>query len=129
MPWLFESIITNLSPDSRALALGTKTAGSQSVTVTNLNMTWPPGVHSLSHVAMPFSADDPIYGSLENPGNPYKGLPIGRLQPRGETEYPAAPLSQLMRLRHNSFFAYVEQRVLSVIHQVPGRSREPTHGK
>jgi hypothetical protein len=129
MPWLFESTITNVSPASRALALGTKAAGSQSVTVTNLNMTWPPGVYSLSHVAMPFSPDDPIYGSLENPGSPHKGLPIDRLQPRGETEYPTAPLSQLMRLRHNPFFAYVEQRVLSFIHQVPGRSREPTLGK
>jgi len=48
---------------------------------------------------------------------------FGRLQPRGETHYLTVPLSQLMRFRHNPLFAYVEQRILSVIDQVLGRSR------
>jgi hypothetical protein len=109
------TIITNLTPDSRALAVRTKAPRTQTVDAKNLNMTWPPGVYSLSHVAIPFSPDDPIYGSVENPNAPYQGLPLGRLQPRGETHYLIAPLSQLMRLRHNPFFAYVEQRVLSVV--------------
>ena len=108
------------------MAERTKTPRSQDVDVKNLNMTWPPGVFSLSHVAIPFSPDDPIYGSVENPNDPYQGLPFGRLQPRGETHYLTAPLSQLMRLRHNPFFAYVEQRILSMIDQLLGRSSEST---
>ena len=109
------TIITNVAPDSRALAVRTKAPRSQTVDAKNLNMTWPPGVYSLSHVAIPFSPDDPVYGSVKNPNAPYQGLPLGRLQPRGETHYLIAPLSQLMRLRHNPFFAYVEQHVLSMI--------------
>ncbi len=109
------TIITNAAPESRALAERTKAPRAQSVDAKNLNMTWPPGVYSLAHVAIPFSPEDPIYGSVENPNDPYQGLPFGRLQPRGETHYLVAPLSQLMRLRHNPFFAYVEQRIVSEI--------------
>jgi hypothetical protein len=39
------------------------------------------------------------------------------MQPRGETHYLFAPLSQFMRLRHNPFFEYVEQRILAEIDQ------------
>jgi alpha-beta hydrolase superfamily lysophospholipase len=120
------TVITNVAPDSRSVAEQTKTPRSQSADVKDLNMTWPPGVFSLSHVAIPFSSDDPIYGSVENPNAPYQGLPFGRLQPRGETHYLTAPLSQLMRLRHNPFFPYVAQRVLTMIDQVLGRSPEST---
>jgi len=75
-------------------------------------MAWPRGVYSLAHVAIPFAPDDPVYGSsANNRKNGYQGLPLGALQPRGETRLLTAPLSQLMRLRHNPFYAYVEQRV------------------
>jgi hypothetical protein len=75
-------------------------------------MAWPRGVYSLSHVAIPFAPDDPVYGSSGNERkNGYQGLPLGALQPRGETRVLTVPLSQLMRLRHNPFYAYVEQRV------------------
>jgi hypothetical protein len=75
-------------------------------------MAWPRGVYSLSHVAIPFAPDDPVYGSSGNEHkNGYQGLPLGALQPRGETHLLTAPLSQLMRLRHNPFYAYVEQCV------------------
>ncbi len=120
------TVITNVAPDSRSMVERTKTPRSQAVAVKDLNMKWPPNVFSLSHVAIPFSPDDPIYGSVENPNGSYQGLPFGRLQPRGETTYLTTPLSQLMRLRHNPFFAYVEQLVLSIVDQVLGRSSEST---
>ena len=109
------TIIANATPDSQALAQRTKAPRSRAVATTVLKMVWPPGVYSLSHVAIPFPPDDPVYGSVENPSGAYRGLPLGRLQPRGETRYLIAPLSQLMRLRHNPFFAYVEQRILAEI--------------
>jgi hypothetical protein len=40
---------------------------------------------------------------------------MGALQPRGETHLLIAPVGQLMRLRHNPFFAYVERRVIEVV--------------
>ena len=109
------TIITNATPDSQSLARRTKAPRSQTVATTIMDLVWPPGVYSLSHVAIPFSPDDPVYGSVEDPDGAYRGLPFGRLQPRGETHYLIAPLSQLMRLRHNPFFAFIEQRVAAEI--------------
>jgi len=56
-------------------------------------------------MAIPFPPDDPIYGTGESMNDTYQGLPLGSLQPHGETHLLTAPLSQLMRLRHNPFFA------------------------
>jgi len=74
-------------------------------------------------VAVPFSPDDPVYGSNENVDSFYHGLPLGRLQPRGETHLLTAPLSQLMRLRYNPFFGYIEQRVGMEIDLAMGGSK------
>jgi hypothetical protein len=63
-------------------------------------------------VAIPFAPDDPVYGASDDPQGPYQGLPLGALRPRGETRLLTAPLSQLIRLRHNPFFTYLEQRVV-----------------
>jgi len=91
---------------------------------TDLLVSWPPGVYSLTHVAIPFSPDDPVYGIGECTNGTYCGLPFGRLQPRGETHLLTAPLNKLMRLRHNPFFAYLERRVVAEIDEVLGRGRE-----
>ena len=122
------TIIANLAPDTQSVAQRTKAPRTLAADVTNLGMAWPPGVFSLAHVAIPFPPDDPVYGSVEDPSGAYQGLPLGRMQPRGETHYLTVPLSQFMRLRHNPFFEYVEQRVLSMIDQVLGRSSESTPG-
>ena len=81
------TIITNATPDSQSLVRRTKAPRSQTVATTIMDLVWPPGVYSLSHVAIPFSPDDPVYGSVENPDGAYRGLPFGRLQPRGEIHY------------------------------------------
>ena len=114
------TIIANATPDSSTVVQRTKAPRSKDVETTPLGMTWPPGVYSLSHVAIPFSPDDPVYGVDEKTSRVYKGVPIGRVQPRGETHYLTIPLSQLMRLRHNPFFSYVEKRVLAQIENLPG---------
>ena len=51
----------------------------------------------------------------------YAGLPLGSLHPRGETRLLTAPLDQLMRLRHNPFFGYIEQRMNTEIDAAYGR--------
>ena len=66
-------------------------------------------------MGLPFAPDDPIYGRGENNNGTYRGIPLGSLRPSGETHLLIAPLSQLMRLRHNPFFGYLEQRVVMEI--------------
>ena len=99
----------------------TKAPRSGVIDSTILDVAWPPGVYSLTHVAVQFSPDDPVYGTNKNSNDKYHGLLLGRLQPRGESHLLTAPLRQLMRLRHNPFFTYLEQRVVNdVDHQLTG---------
>ncbi len=109
------TVITNMARDSNRMVQRTKAPRSRAIDSTALDVTWPPGVYSLSHVAVPFSPDDPVYGANENNNGMYHGLPLGRLQPRGETHLLTAPLNQLMRLRYNPFFGYIEERVVMEI--------------
>lgn len=120
------TVITNLARVPNRMAQRTKAPRSSEIDSTALTVAWPPGVYSLTHVAVPFSFDDPVYGANENPNSFYHGLPLGRLQPRGETHLLTAPLSQLMRLRYNPFFGYLEQRVVLEIDHTMGGSRRET---
>jgi alpha-beta hydrolase superfamily lysophospholipase len=109
------TVITNVTNKSAQLAQQTKEPRSRAIESTPLQMTWPRGVYSLAHVAIPFAPDDPVYGTGGRRQGAYRGLPLGALQPRGETHLLTASVGQLMRLRHNPFFAYVEQRVIGEI--------------
>jgi len=109
------TLINNFARDSELLAERTKAPSSSLTNSTELPLTWPRGVYSLSHVAIPFPPNDPVYGAVESNDSNYRGLPLGRLQPRGETRFLTVSLSQLLRLRTNPFFSYVERRVVKDI--------------
>ncbi len=99
-------IVTNRSPETSAIELRTVRAGSPpgNPEIDHLKMEWPRGVYSLSHVALPFPADDPIYGVGPVWRDPF---PLGRIDPRGEKGALVVPLSLLMRLRYNPFFEII----------------------
>ena len=117
------TIITNVDRGSNRMIQRTKAPRWSEIDSTALALAWPPGVYSLTHVAVPFSPDDTVYGSNENVNSFYQGLPLGRLQPRGETDLLTASLSQLMRLRYNPFFGYLEQRIVMEIDHTVGESK------
>ena len=105
------TVITNVSGESQEMAEKTKAPYTDVIESRALGLMWPQGVYSLSHVAIPFPPDDPVYGAGRLVGSDYQGLPLGALSPRGETRLLIAPVGQLMRLRHNPFFSYIEARV------------------
>ena len=109
------TVISNVSSDSSSVAAHSRPAHGKQSTSTPLGLAWPTNVYSLSHVAIPFAPDDPIYGDLSGRTAAYAGLPLGTLQPRGETSVLTVSSSQIMRLRHNPFFAYVEERIAAAI--------------
>jgi alpha-beta hydrolase superfamily lysophospholipase len=75
-----------------------------------LGLAWPPSTFSLSHVALPFPPDDPLWGSAPVP-EPDEWLPaLGRLEPRGETGLLVVPVETLVRLGCNPFFPYLAER-------------------
>jgi len=109
------TVITNATSDSLQIVEKSKASRSAMIESRPLPMTWPRGVYSLAHVAIPFAPDDPVYGTGDSQSGPYHGLPLGALQPRGETHLLTTSLGQLMRLRHNPFFDYMEQRIVEDI--------------
>lgn len=105
------TVVTNQSAESPALAARHKSAEQTDVVEVQLGLTWPLGIYSLSHVAIPFPPDDPLYGR-GNRSATEEGLTLGNVELRGERAVLQIPIGDLMRLRYNPFFAYMEQQVL-----------------
>ena len=82
---------------------------SSEVTKRDLDLQWPSGLFSLSHSSIPFPADDPLYGA--NPEGTLP-LPLGALELRGESGVLRISDGQILRLRHNPFYPYLEERVI-----------------
>lgn len=75
---------------------------------------WPDDVYSLSHVALPFPPDDPLYGL--RPGHGADGLPsLGALAMRGERGALAIGAADQLRLRSNPFFDEMVSRMRAAI--------------
>ena len=73
-------------------------------------MEWSNGIFSLSHVALPFPPDDPLYGRQPPAGR--NELFLGQQAAQGERGLLQISGDFLLRLRHNPFYDYLEQRVL-----------------
>lgn len=104
-------VVTNESPDSLAVVEHRASPGGTEATSRSLGLRWPHGVYSLSHVALPFSPDDPLYGG--EPREEGKGLHLGALALRGERGVLRIDAAEMMRLRYNPFYGYVEDSLLA----------------
>ena len=108
------SLVTNARVGAPDAVVRDAPAGSATVAETPLGLAWPPQIFSLSHLAVPFRDDDPLFGirPVESPDN----LPhLGTIAPRGEKGVLKVPMDQWMRLNCNPFFPYVEQRIGEVL--------------
>jgi len=108
------TVVGNLEPSSSAIVVRTWAPGASKPVVEDLGVEWPPGVYSLSHVAIPFPPDDPIYGSEPETAVGTTVPSLGTLEPRGEKRLLRIPAGWFDRLRSNPFFGYVEDRLLEV---------------
>ncbi len=105
------TLIANASSDSIAMVSKYKPPFSPEVTATEaLDQEWPRGVISLSHVALPFAPEDPLYGAYR-PDDRNK-LFLGQAEIRGERGLMKISSDWLLRIRYNPFYAVLEQRVL-----------------
>ena len=105
------TLITNQNGESTGVVIRSKAPMSSRITTRPLDVSWPPGMISLSHVALPFPPDDPLYG--RGPALSEEIIFLGHLDIRGERNLLRFPADWLMRLRHNPFYDYQEGRVLS----------------
>ena len=78
--------------------------------VKNLHLRWPKHLYSLSHLAMPITRDDPLYGDVNAPKSP--GIQLGHLAVYGETSVLQTSASSFLRQRWNPFYDYTEQRAM-----------------
>jgi len=104
------SLVSNESASSRKVAVYQRYTEGSEKNVFPLSLAWPAGVYSLSHVALPFAPDDPLYGGDDAEKSP--GIQIGNLVLKGENEVLRINPASLLRLRWNPFYDYLEQRVL-----------------
>jgi len=108
------SLVTNARAGSPDVVVRTLTAGATTATDENPGIAWPPQIFSLSHLAVPFRPDDPLFGIAPDLSQDY-GLRLGLLAPRGEKGVLTVPIDQLMRLNCNPFYTYQEARIREAI--------------
>ncbi len=96
-------LISNINTTERTLMQIT-----DQQTAKRLNLHWPEHLYSLSHLAMPITRDDPLYGDINAPQSP--GIQLGHLALYGETSVLQASASSLLRQRWNPFYDYTFQR-------------------
>jgi alpha-beta hydrolase superfamily lysophospholipase len=105
------TLVANENPESRSVLARSKPSFSTEASkVEPLNLAWPRGVISLSHLALPFSPVDPLYG--QGPPREEDILFLGQMAIQGELDLLRIPYSFLLRLRYNPFYDLLETRTL-----------------
>ncbi|MBN8509257.1 MAG: alpha/beta hydrolase [Burkholderiales bacterium] len=116
------TVVTNVGPRSDQVLARTVEAGGTAETVRELGLAFPPGVFSLSHLALPFPLDDPLYGLQPDPSEDY-GANLGAMAARGERGLLVVSIDSLARMSSNPFFAYVMERLDDAIANRPAGAR------
>jgi alpha-beta hydrolase superfamily lysophospholipase len=107
------SVVTNANPHSLEVVEKRKRPGDAPLETRDLGLRWPDNLYSLSHVALPFAATDPLYGSEPPADSP--GIHLGTLDLRGERGVLQISAGNMLRLRWNPFSPYLEQRLMQFL--------------
>lgn len=112
------TLIANEDPSSASVVARHKPAfAADFVSTVALDLQWPRGVVSLSHVALPFAPDDPLYGQF--PPEDKDKLFLGQTDIRGERGLLKISSDWLLRIRYNPFYSVMESRILEWVEE-PG---------
>ncbi len=107
------TLITNIDVSGSKVAARRFIPGDPESRMEPLHSPWPDGIYSLSHVALPFAPDDPLYGCCPVEESP--GIHLGSVVLRGERGVLRTEPAMLLRIRWNPFYDYLEQRVLTFV--------------
>jgi hypothetical protein len=102
------SVLKNSNSNSARIVLQTRNGESWQESATDLS--WPAGVGSLSHLAVPIPPEDSIYGTKE--ATAASGLPLGTLSMRAEPSALLLSSSLFFRCRNNPFYHFMEDYVV-----------------
>ena len=104
------TILSNSDDTGKRISEYSLTAGESRFRVSQTGLQWPKGVYSLSHIALPFPPDDPMYGK--------DGQAIGALNPRGEHGMLYVDASYFQRLRFNPFYDYQQGKIVQWLQEL-----------
>ena len=97
------TVITNADRGTDNVVARTIEAGATTEQITDLGLAFPPGVFSLSHLAIPFPLNDPLYGMEPDISEDY-GANLGAMATRGERGILVVSIDSLARMSSNPFF-------------------------
>ncbi|MDH2067137.1 alpha/beta hydrolase [Pantoea sp. GD03673] len=104
------TVITNAAATSLEMVTKSVPAGEIQERIHPLAIDYPAGLYSLSHVAIPFPAEDGLYGSAPARKNEF-GISFGTLSLRGESAVLIVGLDSIMRATSNPFYPYMISRI------------------
>ena len=104
------SVVTNRDQGSNATLIHRKPENGSAIQKIETGITRPNDIFSLSHVALPFSENDALYGNagFSTPS----GIHQGDLALRGERGTVRITPGDMLRLRWNPFYSLIEQRIV-----------------
>ena len=112
------TFIKNRSRYGPEIDLMSLAAGDTRVEIGQTDMVWPEGFYSMSHIAVPFRADDPVYGDGSSAGDGERHLMFGNLAPRGEEGVLRLKSAYFLRTRYNPFFSYQAEHLQDWLSQL-----------
>jgi hypothetical protein len=116
-------VITNAGDDTDATVERSISPGQLTSEDRPLNLPYPPGIFSLSHLSIPIPMDDPLYGMQPDPRTKGEyGYSLGTIDARGERGALVVDQDFLTRLSSNPFFPYLLGRVDDGIDRPSGPS-------
>ena len=105
------TVLRNRTQDDKAIDIYSFAAGELQPEIKPTGMAWPQGIYSMSHIAVPFRPNDPVYGDGSGADDIDQGITFGTLAPRGEEGVMRLNSAYFLRTRYNPFFSYQAQHL------------------
>jgi len=107
------TLVGTTSATDAAVVARSRRSGAAGIDTRPLGLAYPRDVYSLSHIALPFPDDDPLYGNRSSESG---ALQLGGIAIRGERNVLVVSQDSLDRLGFNPFFGYMAERIAADIH-------------
>lgn len=118
------TVVANATDDDEHTVARTTEAGQTTPNVTRLSELYPENIFSLSHIALPFPSNDPLYGTEPDLSENY-GIRLGTVAPRGERGALILNLDAVLRISSNPFYPYIRERIEQLL---PPSTMQPSTG-
>lgn len=113
------AVITNAAAGTYEVVEQVTEAGTTTGQTRPLELAFPTGIFSLSHIALPFPMNDSLYGMEPDKTQEFFGVHLGSIAPRGERGVLILNLDALLRVSSNPFFPYLLERIDQAIASPP----------